>query len=148
MSDPLALGYKGTIYEIWGCSNIIWFEFQFWWLKLCKRSILHQVAKKMFTTVYVNLFSLFMLCLSYLRFKYVFSFIFASVLCRVFVSFIFHMNSLCYLWDHNHSFILFVFNILLILVSLYMYLDCITIAIDFGSLIFSFKRTVRRWAER
>ena len=148
MSDPLALGYNGTSYEIWGCSNIVWFEFLFWWLKLCNESILHQVTKNMFTIVCVDLCSLFMLCLGYLRFKYVFSFIFASVLCRVFVSFIFRTNSLCYLWDHNLSFILFVFSILLILVSLFIYLDCIMIAIDFSSLIFNYERTVKMWAER
>jgi hypothetical protein len=39
---------------------------------------------------------------------------------------------------------LLVFSILLILELLYIYLDCVMIAIDFGSLIFNFERTARR----
>jgi hypothetical protein len=53
-----------------------------------------------------------------------------------------------YLWNHNRNFVLLVFNILLIIESLYIYLDCVTTTIDFGSFILSFERIVKRWVKR
>jgi hypothetical protein len=52
----------------------------------------------------------------------VFSLIFSNVLFRVSVSSIFCTNSFCYLQNHNISFVLLVFSILLILDSLYIFL--------------------------
>jgi len=53
-----------------------------------------------------------------------------------------------YLRNHNRNFVLLVFNILLIIESLYIYLDCVTTTIDFGSFILSFERIVKRWVKR
>jgi hypothetical protein len=78
--------------------------------------------QNMFTTICFNLFNLFLLYLGYLGVKLVFSLLFASVLFWIFASSIFHMNSSCYSWYHYCSFVLLLFNILLIHESFYIYL--------------------------
>jgi len=43
--DLYFIGYNGTTYQIWGFSDIIWFGFQFWCLKLSNGLDLCQVIK-------------------------------------------------------------------------------------------------------
>jgi hypothetical protein len=46
--DLLFIGYKGITYQIEGYSNIIWYGFQFWYLKLYNRSNLLKLPKYVF----------------------------------------------------------------------------------------------------
>ena len=90
--DLFLIGYKGTTNQIWDFFNIIWFGFQYLCLKLRNGSELRQVTKTCLI-IFFYLFSLFLLYLVYLGVKYVFiNFLLGF---WVFVSSIFHTNSLC-----------------------------------------------------
>jgi hypothetical protein len=135
----LFLKYKGTTYKIWGCSNIIWSGFQWWCLKLRNVSNLRQVTK-MCLLIFVSTYSIYFCYICIFRsqisifINLFLLFYFESLYCPYFVR-------ICFATRKIIIVVLFlVFIILIILESLYIYLDCVTIASDYDSLIFTFER--------